>query len=106
MSVQVNYKGNPLEFTKYSRLIRFFQSLKIADDFLVLVFSHENSVGATMGSRKKINPLRLLKRFKHKKFRGRGSFTTLFNVQIDEPPIRRALLAPWGESIISRSRKS
>ncbi len=74
--------------------------------FWFYVFSRLIFVKAIRTSRKKARPVRLFERFKHKKFRGRGFFASLFNVEKGEPPIRRALLAPWGESIISSSRES
>ena len=71
--------------------------------FWFCVFSRRIYVKTIRASRKKAHPVRLLQRFKHKKFRGRSSFASLFNVEKGEPPIRRASPAPWGGDIISRS---
>ena len=90
-----------LFFSKYSRLITFCISRRDATAYHYYLFVYEFCKRGNGALPNKADPVRLPQRFQHKKFRGRGSFASLFNVQKGEPPIRRALLAPWGESLIS-----
>ena len=89
------------QYLEISKILDSSNCKYILQNIAVFSFVFEEVEGAACN---KAHPLRLLQRFKHKKFRGRGSFVSLFNVQKGEPPIRRALLALWDDSIISRWR--